>query len=130
MARKIKENQLRSQIPEYTCCVAFYGEDEGMPEAVSFAITRIGDKSNNVVHKDWLYLEDPETGRMLDEGDMTTFIDKNVDIIKNTYPGTGVSHISEMLPLEKCNCGCGGYLLRVINYEDYLRGLKNNIWKR
>ena len=63
-------------IPMYICCCASYGKNNNNIEAVSFVITRIGDRSNEIVYKDWLWLKDPVTGEVADEEIMEEFVDK------------------------------------------------------
>jgi len=118
------------KVPMFTCCFTAYGKSESNVEASSFTIVRIGDRSNEVVYRDWIFKEDPITGKVNDMKDIDKFLDKNIEFLAKNYKGTSVYNTDGVVPLEKCTrCDCGQYLDRVITYEDYIRGAKGGIFK-
>jgi sRNA-binding regulator protein Hfq len=118
------------KIPMYTCCFTTYGKSDYDVEAASFSIVQIGDKSNKVVYKDWLWREDPITGKVSNMENIDKFLDKNVNFLAKNYKGTTVYCTNGVVPLEKCtSCGCVEYLYRSITYEDYIRGVQAGIFK-
>ena len=115
--------------PMYSCCFTTYGKGEYDVEAASFTVVRIGDRSNEIVYKDWLWKEDPVTGKINDMKAIDKFLDKNVNFLAKNYKGTTVCCTDGVVPLEKCtNCDCGEYLYRTITYEDYIRGVQDGIF--
>jgi hypothetical protein len=113
-------------VPMYTCCFASYGLNDDNVEALSFTVTRIGDKSNEVVHRDWIWRINPITGEEAEEKDLDAFLDKNIKFLSKNYKDTAVSMLETTVPLEKCvKCNCGQYLYRNITYENFMEAQKH-----
>ena len=97
------------KLPHYTICVAGYYDPNGDPdEVVRFSAAVVDLRTDETVESK-IYKQDIDIEAATDD----------FALLGAKY-STGVTMLTEMVPLETCPCCPDGILLRVIRKADYL----------